>query len=148
MSGLVHPTICVAWLWLQSILGEALIFCVEVLLIMRGIKYLIHGQNFLSPIYCFKVFAFYDRNKVLLAILLILFLCETVSMVVVGALSTLIVIPNPFPPDLHFSACTVIFVSVLFTRFWCVTTRHHIVNTIISSAFSPLRNLKDPPLGL
>jgi len=101
--GRIHlsPSSCRGIVWFDGIAGLFLFYSVEVLLILR-------------------VFAFYGRSRRWLAGILILFVCEMLSVVIIliKTMPEMQIIPNPFPPNLHIGACLVEKVPPLFFTFW------------------------------
>jgi len=103
VSGLIHPSLsqCIAWLRFEAASGQILFFSVEIVLIMR-------------------VFAFYGRNKLLLAGLITLFVCESCARIVILGITIpkIVIIPSPLSPNLHLGACLVEQVPALFSNYW------------------------------
>jgi len=106
MPQLVHPSVssCMGWIKWQLVSGQILIICVDVLLVLR-------------------VYAFYGRSKVLLTVLIVLFLCEAISMAIIGGISIpgadmLDLVANPLPSNLHVPACVALTLPPLFSKYW------------------------------
>jgi len=106
VSGALHPSpfACAAWIWIEVLSGLILVLCVNIILIMR-------------------VFAFYGRNKRVLAYILGLFLCEYVAIVTMLAISVpkILVMPSSsesLPPNIHTGACLMLGIPTLFSRLW------------------------------
>ncbi|KIJ54684.1 hypothetical protein M422DRAFT_24590 [Sphaerobolus stellatus SS14] len=100
---LIHatPISCEVWAWFEALAGHFTYFMIEVLLIMR-------------------IYAFYERNRILLVTLVTLLIIEHApSFVFLGlTLPHFKFLPNPFPPQIHASACIITFLPKLFADYW------------------------------
>jgi len=118
-SGLLRPslTACKGWLWLEVALGLSLFCCVEIVLIMR-------------------VFAFYGRNKLLLASLLTLFACEHAAVLTIAAIAVpkFQMVPSPLPTNLPVPACLILYIPALWYSFWipCIAFESTLFLLVIS----------------
>jgi len=68
------------------------------------------------------VFAFYGKRKLLLYVLLALFVCANSARLTLIALEVpkILVVPNPFPQNLHIGACLILEIPSMFAAYWYV----------------------------
>jgi len=68
------------------------------------------------------VFAFYGRNRILLASLIVLFLCEISAVVAMIAIAVpkKIMVPSPLPQQISTIACLVVDEDSLLFNYWYI----------------------------
>jgi len=103
VNGLVPPSSsrCIAWVWLEATVGQILFASLGTLFLIR-------------------VFAFYGKSKLLLAVLAILFLCESAAEITILAISVpeMLIVPNRLPWNLHIPACLILNTPALYPKLW------------------------------
>jgi len=115
---------CKTYTWIQAILSYGVYHCIEILMMLRC-KFPWHVPDLFSRlIFCFEVFAFYERKTQVLRWLSIMFLLKQaiVLPVYMRSIASLKVVQAPSESQLYYGTCLVLDTPTMFVVYWWVQT--------------------------